>query len=391
MMCDFWTWLSSAARRQAAPPDFLPLHEDDRGRVDRSVVQSYDQAFREALERLIARTQDATLRRTFEDMRDCPIGDGKGRCRGFADYILGALIKNGLHRTYDLEASLQYVAEKMLLVRSPETGARRATVFDDFDETRPYAAGDNPLQARFLSWVRLAVNNIGKGAIRRLANVEPRPQGTVSIVPGRARKGERLGGVAADDIPARPSDDRSFEEMLADIEALLRRKEVAAGLPLAAMLRAMLAGQGVKQRRRAFGDRAAREGRQIILLAVEDYARSTQNILLLHLLGHLRGDGAEGASLTRGKPTKAVRSEKERDYGSIVSVVARFDRPVGSADLGRFRRRWLEYPPRNLASGYRNRLEEVLAAMVADGVLPAPGRGPGPWCTVVGRISTSSA
>ena len=105
--------------------------------------------------------------------------------------------------------------------------------------------------------MRLAVNNIRKGAIRRLANVEPRPQGTVSIVPGRAKKGESLGGVAADDIPARPSDDRSFEEMLADIEALLRRREAAAGLPLAAMLRAMMGGQSVKQRRRAFGDRAA--------------------------------------------------------------------------------------------------------------------------------------
>jgi hypothetical protein len=44
---------------------------------------------------------------------------------------------------------------------------------------------------------------------------------------------------------------------------------------------------------------------------------------------------------------------------------------VGTADLGRFRRHWLEYPPRDPSSGFRNRLEEVLAAMVRDGVLKA--------------------
>jgi hypothetical protein len=44
---------------------------------------------------------------------------------------------------------------------------------------------------------------------------------------------------------------------------------------------------------------------------------------------------------------------------------------VGTADLGRYRRRWLEYPPRDPASGHRNRLEETLASMVRDGVLKA--------------------
>jgi len=72
-----------------------------------------------------------------------------------------------------------------------------------------------------------------------------------------------------------------------------------------------------------------------------------------------------------------VLTDRERDYRSIADVVARFERPVGSADLDRFRRRWLEYPPRNAASGYRNRLEEVLAAMVKDGVLRATQRAGG--------------
>ena len=64
-------------------------------------------------------------------------------------------------------------------------------------------------------------------------------------------------------------------------------------------------------------------------------------------------------------------SDQERDYRSIANVIARFERPVGTADLGRYRRRWLEYPPRAKDSPYRNRLEEILAKMVADGVLKA--------------------
>jgi len=68
---------------------------------------------------------------------------------------------------------------------------------------------------------------------------------------------------------------------------------------------------------------------------------------------------------------KAKLSDKQRDYASIVSVVDRFDRPIGAAELGKHRRRWLDYPPRDPSSGHRNRLEEVLAKMVKDEVLRA--------------------
>jgi len=60
---------------------------------------------------------------------------------------------------------------------------------------------------------------------------------------------------------------------------------------------------------------------------------------------------------------------KEKDYASILSVIDRLGRPAGTADLGRYRRRWLEYSPRDAKSSYRNRMEEVLAQMVQDGVL----------------------
>jgi hypothetical protein len=137
----------------------------------------------------------------------------------------------------------------------------------------------------------------------------------------------------------------------------------------------MLGGMTVDEQRRRFGDRRVRPAREVIIQTIEDYARSTDNRLLLHLLRRLReGEGGPPeaqARRTAARTPRPVLSDKERDYASIVHVVARFKRPVGSADLGRFRRRWLEYPPRDRTSGHRNRLEEVLARMVQDGVLKA--------------------
>ena len=41
--------------------------------------------------------------------------------------------------------------------------------------------------------------------------------------------------------------------------------------------------------------------------------------------------------------------------------------------LGKVRRRWLERPPRDPSSPYPNRLADVLARMVTDGVLVKQG------------------
>jgi hypothetical protein len=43
------------------------------------------------------------------------------------------------------------------------------------------------------------------------------------------------------------------------------------------------------QQRASFGDRASRIGRQVIVQTVEEYARSTQNYLMLNLLQRLMG------------------------------------------------------------------------------------------------------
>lgn len=153
----------------------------------------------------------------------------------------------------------------------------------------------------------------------------------------------------------------------------LRQKEAAYGLPLVAAFQAMLAGQKSDALRQTYGDRAARTARQVVIQTIEDYARQTDNHALLRLLQ--RFQAGEPVSTPRHLPTPTMRRlepGKEKDYASILAVMDRVGRVfVGSSDLGKYRRRWLEYPPRDATSGHRNRLEEVLANMVRDGVLAA--------------------
>ena len=120
----------------------------ERSLVDPAVLDSYERAFQQGLEALIQRTRDPELRRTFEGMRSCPVRDRGGRCNRFADYILGALVRNGCHHEYDIEDALQRIVFRML---SPvgESGKPRRTIFD-FDANQPYDLRlGNPLEVRF--------------------------------------------------------------------------------------------------------------------------------------------------------------------------------------------------------------------------------------------------
>src|ERR1700757_3911662 len=123
MMQDFWTWLVNEAQRKAIEP---------------KVMAGYEHAFKVELQRLIARTRDPDLRVKFQDMLDCPIRNARGQCVSFTDYILGALIKHGVHHRYDMEQALGYVFEKMMMDKT-DTGQPRSTVFSGFDEDRPEA------------------------------------------------------------------------------------------------------------------------------------------------------------------------------------------------------------------------------------------------------------
>ena len=266
---------------------------------------------------------------------------------------------------------MSYVAEKMLMPTS-DSGDPRKTLFGGFDEAKPYTPGFNPLQARFMRFLTFAVGAIKKGKIPRLSTVQPRPQGTVSIGVGR-RNDDDTGTISPDEIPARSSDEGDFNELVEEITELLRRKEPAYGLHLVQLFQAIISGQNTEQQRMRFGDRVTKLGRPIIVQTIRDYAQSSGNDRLLSLLEKFKDFRANQPTPGR-RAVKATRTrlpEKERDFASILSVLERLGRPAGSADLGRYRRRWLEYPPRNPASGFRNRLEEVLDAMTKEGVLTA--------------------
>ncbi len=345
---------------------------EDRAHVSPGVLRTYELAFKDQLQRVIHRTQNPALRAELEEMLDCPVKDARGNCRSFTDYIVGTLVKNGVHARYDLEAALAYVVEKMLMERG-EHGEPRITVFGGFEE-RPDYVGGNPLQARFLKYLHFAVNNIRKGKIPRLADVELRPQGTVSLGQGRSRGSDPAGGVSPDEIVARRSHEADLAELADDLTGLLRRKEIAYPLPLVALFQAILSGQTADQQRASFGDRASRIGRQVIVQTIREYAEKSGNFALLNLLRRFEGFQANRPTPVGRRPARTVQpvlSDQERDYASIMAVLDRLQRPAGSADFGRYRRRWLDYPPRDAASGHKNRLEEVLARMVRDGALVA--------------------
>ena len=249
------------------------------------VLRGYDSEINRQLEQIAQRINDPGLRKQFRGMMTCGIKDSTGRCRGWGDYVMGALIRNGITDRYDLEGAIQYVFEKMLMPTSDQ-GEARATLFSDFESNRP----DSPehFQARFLTWVKYAVGAVRRGKIHRLSSVEQRPQGTVSIGQGRWKPGQATGDISPDAIPNRPSTDADLAEMISDILTLLRQKEMAYPLPLTRLFQAIMSGQNTAQQRALIGDTNARIGRQIIIQTVEDYARSTQNYRLLQVLQRLK-------------------------------------------------------------------------------------------------------
>jgi hypothetical protein len=127
----------------------------------------------------------------------------------------------------------------------------------------------------------------------------------------------------------------------------------------------------------------ARKGREIVLQTIADYARSTGNLFLQSQVKILRDRNPREKMPERRSAPKATKPQrepgKEGDFASIVSVIERLGRQANSSDLMKYRRRWVDFPPRTQEAGYKNRLEEVLALAVQEGVLrlqtgPAGGR-----------------
>jgi hypothetical protein len=338
----------------------------ERSLVDPAVLDSYERAFQHGLEALIQRTHDPELRRTFVGMRRCPVRNTNGGCSRFTDYILGALLRNGCHYEYDVEDALQRIVFRML---SPvgESGRQRKTIFD-FDESRPFDLRlGNPIEVLFKVYLANEIRNILGGRIPALRTRQK--TGTLSI--GYDSPGE----VSPDEIPERmPSGE---QEMLGDIIELLRRRSTPE-MPLADLFMSILRGEGTQAQRSRFGHAKADMMRKIVVGVIEQYAQRTQNWHLLRLLDRFRGfDATRPDSACRQprppKPSKPIYPPDEQDYRSVVDVLERSGRSVSMAILGKLRRRWLERPPRDPASVYPNRLADVLARMVSDGVLAKQG------------------
>ena len=118
--------------------------------------------------------------------------------------------------------------------------------------------------------------------------------------------------------------------------------------------------------------------RKTIVQVIKQYAQRTQNWQLLRLLDRFKDFSGNRPDPARQQPRPPKRSKPtyppdEQDYRSIVDVPEKHGRSASLMILGTVRRRWLECQPRNPSSPYPNRLADVLARMVEDGVLVQQG------------------
>jgi hypothetical protein len=245
----------------------------------------------------------------------------------------------------------------------------------DFDENRPYDLRlGNPLQAIFRRYLANAVTTIGMGKIPSLRRVQY--PNRLSIGYGRTGNDPGYGTVSAEEIPNRV---QSYDhEMLDDLLALLRRRS-SPGMPLADLFLSILNGEGTRVQRSRFGHATTDLGRKLIIQTISQYAQQTGNWSLLNLLDRIQNPDARQPP-PAPEPSEPGLSPDERDFRSVVDVLEKNGRSVSMAVLGKSRRRWLERPPRDPSSSYPNRLADVLARMVADGVLMKQGTRyvPGP-------------
>jgi hypothetical protein len=341
---------------------------EERQVVDPAVLAGYDYAFNAELEKLIQRTRNLPLRRTLEGMRDCPVRTKSGRCTGWADYILGGLLRH-CPKKVDPEQGLNHIAFRMLSSVG-EGGQPKKNLFD-FDTERIYdLERGNPLEARFKTFLINDLRNICAGRIRRITQTQRSP-GTVSITPARRRGDEPPGYIPAEQIPG-PSD-AGEHEMLADIVDLLRSQSTPQ-MPLAALFQAILDGIGTREQRRRFGRNTTDQGRKIIYDTLVQYAKTTGNLHLQNLLTKFKDfDARKPDAPKKPKPPKPLLAlpPQERAFRSMIQVMERYGRRASMAVFGSQRSRWLERPSTDPA--HKTRLHQVLDQMVKAGVLAKQG------------------
>ena len=198
----------------------------------------------------------------------------------------------------------------------------------------------------------------------------------LSINYGRAGNDPAYGTVSAEEIPNRVQN--YDHEMLNDLLDLLRRRSTPT-MPLGRPVpvdpprrRNTSSTKPVRSfhcRHRAEDDRP------------DDFAICPANrkLDLLNLLDRIQNPDVQQQP-PAPEPPEPELSPDERDFRSIVDVLEKNGRTVSMAVLGKSSRRWLERPPRDPSSPQPNRLADVLARMVADGVLTknGPRYVPGP-------------
>jgi len=303
-----------------------------------------------------------------------------GRCFTFTGWIVNSLLRHGCYQRIDPDEALNYVAFRLL---SPvgERGQPRPTLFE-FDESRPYEPGTNPLEGRFKTFVVRDIRSICGGKMPKF-KILNRPQGTLTISQ-RPRRGEPQPGlVGADQIPApeKPHE----RELFGDIMALLQRNSVP-DMPLADLWQAMLEGMPLERQRQVFGHGRADTMRKTIKAMLRDYAMKSQNHGLLRLLdkfADFKGNRPDLSSRRQKKaklPPRPKDPPEVQDFLSIIDVLERAGFRATMALLGKKRRRWLERKPRDPASEEKTRLHDVLRSMLETGVLAkhGPAYVPGP-------------
>ena len=200
-----------------------------------------------------------------------------------------------------------------------------------------------------------------------------RPPRTVSITLGHRWADQAAGTVAADEIPDRS--DTEYEALLRDIMDVLARQSTP-DLPLLDVFRSMLHGENLQSLRHRIGHTRADRTKKAVYQVIEDYAARTGNLALQNLLIKYREHKPDPtARRNRPKQPKPLVQlpPQVRDYISILQAVQAGGGRATMALLGRKRSRWLGRKPRNPDSRERTRLHDVLARMVADGVLARSG------------------
>jgi hypothetical protein len=175
------------------------------------------------------------------------------------------------------------------------------------------------------------------------------------------------------------------QEMVGDIMELLRQRSTPEML-LVDLFVSIMRGEGTRAQRIRFGHGKADLMRKMIVQTIQQYAYRSQNWHLLRLLDRFRDFQGNSPDPSRPKPSRPQKPPKptyppeEQDYRSIVDVLEKHGRSASMMVFGKVRRRWLERPPRDPLSTHKNRMEDVLAKMVADGVLRKEGARyvPGP-------------